>query len=154
MFGNLDVVLWAIVAALAFAGELLTVTFFLLFFAVGAVAGIVLASLGFGTATQLIGFIVASVLGMIVFRPALLNRLALAGSEPYVGPGKVEGKKAVVTDAIEPGETGMVKVGNGEFWTARTMYTDGRIESGTRVRVLDTDGLTALVEPVESVEGE
>jgi membrane protein implicated in regulation of membrane protease activity len=154
MFGNLDVILWTIVAALAFAGELLTVTFFLLFFAVGAVAGIVLAFLGFGTAAQLIGFIAASVLSMVVFRPALLNRLALAGSEPYVGPGKIEGKKAVVTDPIEPGEKGMVKVGNGEFWTARTMYTDGRIESGTRVRVLDTDGLTALVEPVESMEGE
>lgn len=154
MFGNLDVILWAIVAALAFAGELLTVTFFLLFFAVGAVAGIVLAFLGFGTAAQLIGFIAASVISMVVFRPALLNRLALAGSEPYVGPGKIEGKKAVVTDPIEPGEKGMVKVGNGEFWTARTMYTGGRIESGTRVRVLDTDGLTALVEPVESMEGE
>ena len=154
MFGNLEAILWAVVAALAFAGELLTMSFFLLFFALGAVAGLIMAFLGFGITAQMIGFIVASVLGMVVFRPALLNRLALSGSEPYVGPGKIEGRKAVVTDPIEPGETGMVKVGNGEFWTARTLYTGGRIESGARVRILDTDGLTALVEPlVEPLEG-
>jgi membrane protein implicated in regulation of membrane protease activity len=154
MFGDLDLILWAIVGALAFAGELLTVSFFLLFFAFGAAVGLVLSLVGFGLSVQIIGFIVASVLSMIVFRPALLNRLALAGSEPYIGPGKIEGKKAVVTDPIEPGEKGMVKVGNGEFWTARTMYTDGKIESGERVRILDTDGLTALVEPLEKREGE
>lgn len=154
MFESFDVVLWAIVAALTFAGELLTVSFFLLFFALGAVVGLVMAFLGFGFTAQIIGFIAASVLSMIVLRPALLNRLALAGSEPYVGPGKIEGKKAVVTEPIEPGESGMVKVGNGEFWTARTLYTSERLESGVRVRVLDTDGLTALVEPLEERIGE
>ncbi len=154
MFGNLDVILWAIVAALTFTGELLTVSFFLLFFALGAVVGLVMAFLGFGFTAQIIGFIAASVLSMVVLRPALLNRLALAGSEPYVGPGKIEGKKAVVTDPIEPGGSGMVKVGNGEFWTARTLYSGERLDPGVRVRVLDTDGLTALVEPLEKGEGE
>ncbi len=154
MFGNLDVVIWAIVAALTLAGELLTVSFFLLFFTLGAVVGLFIAFLGFGVMAQVIGFIGASVLSMIVLRPALLNRLALAGSEPYVGPGKIEGKKAVVTAPIESGESGMVRVGNGEFWTARTMYTSERLESGVKVRVLDTDGLTALVEPLEKRIGE
>ena len=154
MFENFGVILWAIVAALMFAGELLTVSFFLLFFALGAVVSLVMALVGFGLTAQIIGFIGASVLSMIVLRPALLNRLALAGSEPYEGPGKIEGKKAIVTDPIEPGESGMVKIGNGEFWTARTLYTGGRIESGVRVQVLDTDGLTALVEPLDVEEGE
>jgi membrane protein implicated in regulation of membrane protease activity len=154
VFENFDVVLWAIVAALTFAGELLTVSFFLLFFAFGAVVGMVMAFLGLGFTAQIAGFIGASVLSMVVLRATLLNRLALAGSEPYVGPGKIEGKKAVVTDPIEPGESGMVKVGNGEFWTARTLYTSERLESGVRVRILDTDGLTALVEPLEERIGE
>ncbi len=154
MIENLYVVLWAIVAAVAFAGELLTISFFLLFFAFGAVVGLVLALMGFGVGVQIAGFILASVASMVVLRPALLNRLALSGSEPYEGPGKVTGKKAVVTNAIEPGESGMVRVGNGEFWTARTLYSGGRLEPGARVRVLDTDGLTALVEPLEDLEGE
>lgn len=154
MFENFDAVLWAIVAALTFTGELLTVSFFLLFFSVGALVGLVMAFVGFGITAQFIGFIAASVLSMIVLRPALLNRLALSGSEPYKGPGSIEGRKAVVTEPIEPGETGMVKIGNGEFWTARALYTGGRIESGVRVRVLDKDGLTALVEPLDDEEGE
>lgn len=154
MFDNFDVILWAIVAALMFAGELLTISFFLLFFAFGAAVSLVMALVGLGLAAQIAGFIVASVLSMIILRPALLNRLALAGSEPYEGPGKIEGRKAIVTDPIEPGESGMVKIGNGEFWTARTLYTGGRIESGVRVQVLDTDGLTALVEPLDVEEGE
>ena len=154
MFENFDAVLWAIVAALMFTGELLSFSFFLLFFAFGALVSLVLALVGLGLTAQAIGFIVASVLSMIVLRPALLNRLALAGSEPYEGPGKIEGRKAVVTESIEPGESGMVRIGNGEFWTARTLYTNGKIESGARVRVLDTDGLTALVEPLDNEEGE
>lgn len=153
MFENLDVILWAIVAALTFAGELLTVSFFLLFFAFGAVVGLVMALLGLGLTAQIIGFIVASILSMVILRPALLNRLALAGSEPYKGPGSIEGKKAVVTAPIEPGEKGMVKIGNGEFWTAQALYSKERLEPGARVRVLDTDGLTALVEPLEDREG-
>ena len=38
----------------------------------------------------------------------------------------------------------------GEFWTARAMYSGDEIGKGAKVRVLDTDGLTALVEPVEN----
>lgn len=154
MFENFDAVLWAIVAALMFTGELLTVSFFLLFFAVGALVSLLMALVGLSLTAQIVGFIAASVLSMIVLRPTLLNRLALAGSEPYKGPGSIEGRRAVVTDAIEPGESGMVRIGNGEFWTARTLYTGGRIESGARVRVLGKENLTALVEPLDSEEGE
>jgi membrane protein implicated in regulation of membrane protease activity len=154
LLDNFDVILWAIVVALMFTGELLTISFFLLFFAFGAAVSLVMALFDLGLTAQVIGFIGASVLSMVILRPALLNRLALAGSEPYEGPGKIEGRKAIVTDPIEPGESGMVKIGNGEFWTARTLYTGGRIESGVRVQVLDTDGLTALVEPLDVEEGE
>jgi len=55
----------------------------------------------------------------------------------------------VVTQEIEAGGKGMVRVGSGEFWTARSLHPDESIERGTKVRVLDTDGLTALVDTVE-----
>jgi membrane-bound ClpP family serine protease len=44
-------------------------------------------------------------------------------------------------------------VGSGEFWTARSLYPGEKIEKGTKVRVLDTDGLTALVDTVETEGG-
>lgn len=148
-----EVVFWALLAALALVGELLTVSFFLSFFSVGAVVAMLAALAGFGIGVQIFGFIVASVLSIVALRPLFQRRLALGG-ERYVGGPKITGASAVVTEAIEPGGKGTVRVGNGEFWTARALYDRGRIEEGSRVRVLDTDGLTALVEVSENGEGE
>jgi membrane protein implicated in regulation of membrane protease activity len=147
-----EIVFWAVLAALAFVGELLTVSFFLLFFSLGAVVGLVAALLGFGITAQAVGFVVASVLSMAIVRPALLNRLSLRGSEGYAGHRGITGESAVVTEEIEAGGKGMVRVGSGEFWTARSLHPDEKIEQGTRVRVLDTDGLTALVDIVHTKE--
>ena len=141
-------------AGLAFVGELLSVSFFLLFFALGAVVALALAFAGLGLTAQAIGFIVASVVSMLVLRPALLNRLSLRGGEAYAGHRGITGESAVVTEAIEAGGKGTVRVGSGEFWTARAMYTGEGIGKGAKVRVLDIDGLTALVEPVETEGGE
>ncbi len=141
-------------AGLAFVGELLSVSFFLLFFSLGAVVALALAFADFGLVAQAIGFIVATVLSMIVLRPALLNRLSLRGGEEYAGHRGITGESAVVTEPIEAGGRGTVRVGSGEFWTARTMYSGDGIGKGAKVRVLDTDGLTALVEPVETEGGE
>ena len=141
-------------AGLAFVGEILTVSFFLLFFSLGAVVALVMAFAGLGYVAQGIGFVAATILSMVVLRPALLNRLALKGSEGYVGHRGITGESAVVTEDIEAGGRGTVRIGSGEFWTARAMYSGEGIGKGARVRVLDTDGLTALVEPVETGGGE
>jgi membrane protein implicated in regulation of membrane protease activity len=151
---DLDIIFWAVLAGLAFVGELLSVSFFLLFFSLGAVVALAMAFAQFGLAAQAIGFIAASVLSMVVLRPALLNRLSLRGGEPYAGHRGITGESAVVTEPIEEGGRGTVRVGNGEFWTARAMYSGGGIGKGAKVRVLDIDGLTALVEPVETEGGE
>ena len=63
---NMDIVFWAVLAALAFAGELLSVSFFLLFFSLGAFVALLMAFAGLGIGLQVAGFIVASVLSMVV----------------------------------------------------------------------------------------
>lgn len=151
---NLDIVFWAVLAVLAFVGELLTVSFFLLFLSLGALAGLMLAALDFGIAAQAIGFVAASALSVAVLRPALMHRISFRGSERYESRNAVTGRSGVVTDAIEPGGSGTVRIGSGDFWTARSVYPEQGIEAGTRVRVLDTDGVTALVEAVGIEEGE
>jgi membrane protein implicated in regulation of membrane protease activity len=151
---NLDIVFWAVLAALAFVGELISVSFFLLFFSLGAVAGLVVASLGLGIAAQAVAFVAASALSMAVLRPALMHRISFRGSERYESRNAVTGKSGVVTDRIEPGGSGTVRIGSGDFWTARSVYPGQGIEAGARVRVLDTDGITALVEAVGIEEGE
>ncbi len=151
---NLDIVFWAVLAALAFVGELLSVSFFLLFFSLGAVAGLIVASLGLGIAAQAVAFVAASALSMAILRPALMHRISFRGSERYESRNAVTGKSGVVTDRIEPGGSGTVRIGSGDFWTARSVYPGQGIEAGARVRVLDTDGITALVEAVGIEEGE
>jgi membrane protein implicated in regulation of membrane protease activity len=151
---NLDIVFWAALALLAFVGELLTVSFFLLFLSSGALVGLILASLDFGIAVQAVGFVAASALSMAVLRPALMHRISFRGSERYESRDSVTGKSGVVTDRIEPGGSGTVRIGSGDFWSARSLYPGEGIEPGTRVRVLDTDGITALVEAVGIEEGE
>jgi membrane protein implicated in regulation of membrane protease activity len=149
---NWEIVFWAVLAALAFIGELLTVSFFLLFFSLGAVVGLLAAVLDFGITVQAVGFVAASGLSMVILRPAFLNRLALRAGEGYTGHRGITGESAVVTEEIEAGGKGMVRVGSGEFWTARSLHPGEKIERGTRVRVLDTDGLTALVDTVHPKE--
>jgi membrane protein implicated in regulation of membrane protease activity len=151
---HLDIVFWAVLAALAFVGELLSVSFFLLFFSLGAVAGLIVASLGLGIAAQAVAFVAASALSMAILRPALMHRISFRGSERYESRNAVTGKSGVVTDRIEPGGSGTVRIGSGDFWTARSVYPGQGIEAGARVRVLDTDGITALVEAVGIEEGE
>jgi membrane protein implicated in regulation of membrane protease activity len=147
-----EIIFWAALAALAFVGELLTVSVFLLFFSFGAVVGLLAALFDFGIAVQAVGFVAASVLSMAVLRPTFLKRLSLGGGEGYRRHRGITGESAVVTEEIEAGGKGMVRVGSGEFWTARSLHPDEKIERGTRVRVLDTDGLTALVDTVHPKE--
>lgn len=148
------IIFWAVLAALAFVGELLSVSFFLLFFSLGALVGLLLAAIGAGVVAQVLGFVAASVLSMLVLRPALMHRISFRSSEPYFTRGGITGRSGVVTSAIEPGGSGTVRIGSGEFWTARALYPEQGIEPGTRVRVLDTDGVTALVEALSIEEGE
>lgn len=148
------IIFWAVLAALAFVGELLSVSFFLLFFSLGALVGLLLAAVGAGVVAQVLGFVAASVLSMLVLRPALMHRISFRSSERYVARGGITGRSGVVTSAIEPGGSGTVRIGSGEFWSARAVYPEQGIEPGTRVRVLDTDGVTALVEAVGIEEGE
>jgi membrane protein implicated in regulation of membrane protease activity len=122
---GLEIVVWAVVAALAFVGEILTVSFFLLFFSFGALIALLIAFLGFGVAFQVGGFVVAVALSMTVLRPALLHQISFRESEEYEPRGSIIGRNGVVTSVIEPGGSGTVRVGSGEFWTARSLCTRG-----------------------------
>lgn len=148
-----EITFWAVLAALAFVGELVSVSFFLLFFALGASVALLVALSGAGIVAQVVGFVVASLVSLVVLRPVLLHRISLRGGEPYVSRAGITGKSGIVTNDIEPGGSGMVRIGDGEFWTARAVYPNQKLEAGSRVRVLDTDGLTALVESMEVEKG-
>lgn len=150
--GGVEIIFWIVATVVAVVGEVLTASFFLVFFALGAVVALGLAASGFGLPAQIAGFVAASAVSLALLRPTVMHRLSSGSSERYERRGGLVGRSATVTAAIEPGGNGQVEVGGGEYWSARSAYGERRIEKGARVRVLHQDGLTVLVEPLGADE--
>jgi membrane protein implicated in regulation of membrane protease activity len=150
--------LWLIVALIAVVVEIVGSG---LVFAGVAAAAIVAA--GVGALLQILGisapaalaidavaFATASTAYLIALRPSVLR--LISGQRPAIGSHHsppILGKRAVVTIPVS-GDGGQVRIGQGEFWSAR-LYRDGpTIPAEARVEVLWVDGLTALVAPAEN----
>src|SRR3981189_2013409 len=135
-----------LIAALALAGaEALTGDLFLLMLGGGALAAagssLVFDDLWIHGA----GFLVVSVLLLVLVRPALPRPLSAGPGLPE--PVKaLEGKSALVLDRVARHE-GQVKL-DGEVWTARPYNDDDVYEPGEHVIVVHIDGATAVVQTV------
>jgi membrane protein implicated in regulation of membrane protease activity len=129
----------AIVAAVV---EISIPHFGLIFVSVGAVAAALVAFAGPGFAAQLVVFVIALGLSLVVLRPRMMARLGSRGI-----PSRTEtllGREGVVTYDIEATVgAGRVNVG-GEDWAARAAVP---IPAGTRIRVVAADGIVLEVVP-------
>ncbi|NNN36538.1 NfeD family protein [Streptomyces sp. S3(2020)] len=110
--------------------------------AVGAVAGAVLAGLGFGVVVQVLAFVVVSVALIGVVRPIAARHSA---QRPQLATGveALKGKQAVVLERVD-GSGGRIKLG-GEVWSARALDVDRAYEVGQEVDVVEIEGATAIV---------
>jgi len=141
--------LWVIAAVVLAGGEMTTAgSFFLLPFALGAVAAAVLAFFGVSVALEWIAFIVVSAATFAAFRP-LARKLDRDLPADGIGAKRLIGETATVLDAI-PGdgdELGLIRV-HREHWRAESR--DGTpIEAGAKVRVVEVRGTRAIVFPVD-----
>jgi membrane protein implicated in regulation of membrane protease activity len=134
--------LW-LVAALGLAGaEALTGDMFLLMLSGGALAAVGSSLLLDNYVVDGVVFLVASLLLLVLVRPALRRRFAAGTGLPE--PMKaLEGKSALVLDKVARHE-GQVKL-EGEVWTARPLNDDDVYEAGDHVTVMRIDGATAVV---------
>ncbi len=135
--------IWAIVATGLAVGELLTPgLFFLGPVAIAAIIAAVLALIGFGTAVQLLAFVVASIASVAVLRPIARRHLHVP---PMLrtGTAALVGAKALVVEQVDV-NGGLVRIG-GEEWSARAFMEDQVLEPGARVEVVKIEGATALV---------
>ena len=140
--------LWVLLGVLALVGESFSMALFLLNVAIAAFAIAVLALFSTSIVAQFGAFIVAAVLLIGLIRPRMLH--ALNGPVPrrrLTHLGQLMDRVAVVTQTVTT-SGGMIRIGNGEFWTARTNGPLPPIEVGTTVRIAYVDGLTAYVDPV------
>ncbi len=141
-------VIWLATAAVFGIGEIMAAgSFFLMPFAVGALAAALSTLFGSVLVSWLV-FLVVSVTAFIGMRP-LARRLEVnVPSVAGIGANRLVGAEGTVLAPIPAtaGDAGMVKVGT-EEWRA-----DARpgvaVAAGTKVRILEVQGTRLMVEPI------
>ncbi len=143
-------IIWLVVIFLFVIVELLTLEFTFLMIAVGSLGGLGANLLGWPWWAQILIAAALSALLLFTIRPLLLKTLH-KGADPT--PSNVAALMGLSGQVLTPvGDTqGLVKLANGETWTARTSpaLPDVIIDEGERVRVSDIQGSIAFVIPAE-----
>jgi membrane protein implicated in regulation of membrane protease activity len=140
--------LWVLIGVLALAGEAASMALFLLYVAVAAFAAALLALFGAGIPAEVTVFITLSVLLLGLVRPRMLQ--ALAGRVPHralTNQGLLVDRVGTVTQTVTA-DSGMIRIGTGEFWTARANPPTTHLDVGSKARIVYVSGLTAYVEPI------
>lgn len=140
---------WVILGVILTVVEIITPTFFVFWFALGAFASSVLAYFNFSILFQTITFVVVSGILVILTRP--LAKKFMGSSEREITVDEIINEVGTVVKDIRPGSSGVVKIGS-EEWRAISRY-DGVIRKDSKVRVLKLEGTTLIVEPLEKEGG-
>lgn len=139
-----DTTLW-LIALIAFVGiEAATTALVSIWFAVGALAAMILSFFTESIAWQMAVFAVVSGITLAVMLPTLAKRRKQNKPPVTNGSPLTIGKQGVVLAAIQPGDLGRVRV-DGLDWQARA---DQPMAQGAKCRVQDVDGAVLIVSPV------
>ncbi len=142
---ELEIIVWVIVAIISGIGELLTGSFFLLPFAIGAAVAALAAAFGAELPVVLPVFLVVA-LGSLLWLRRFADRFSKQAPVIHAGAGRYVGAVGRVTTAIKGSTEGRVQL-QGQSWRALTAHGES-IDVGTTIRVVEVRG-TALVVEVE-----
>ena len=144
---NLMSILWLCAVAILGVAEALTVTLTCVWFAVGALAAMIVALFGGALWLQILIFAVVSLICVLALRP--LAKTKLGGAQKIAtNADRLIGQEAIVTETIDNvAGTGAASVG-GTVWTARGV-TPAPIAEGRRVRIQRIEGVKLIVSPVD-----
>lgn len=137
-----DWLLWLIAAGVLAAAEATSLTFVLIMFAGGALAGSITAAIGAPVLLQVLVAIAATVALMVGVRPVARRHLASA-PESITGSDALVGQQAMVLSEVTAHD-GRVRLNGGE-WSARAYDQRQVVPAGTVVRVMKITGATAEV---------
>jgi membrane protein implicated in regulation of membrane protease activity len=137
-------VIWLIAAVVFAVGEIATLGFFLAPFAGGALLAAIVSAVGAGQLASWAVFLLVSLLALAALRPLARSHRRMP-AQLRTGTAALVGRNATVLDEIaNHDDTGTIRL-EGERWTARAYDDDDVIAPGTRVRVMEIRGATALV---------
>lgn len=144
--------IWIGLAVIAVIGEALTLSLVL-----GSLAGAAVAAAATtpfaGLGIQIAVFCVVAFLLLGLVRPLALRVLPAsrdAAATPRIGP---VGRRAIAVERIDQ-FGGQIRLGRGEFYTARTAGPETVVPAQREVEIVGMDGLAALVRPIAAVEAE
>lgn len=122
--------------------EMVTLDFFFIMLAGGALAAMAVSFVTGNVVVQILTFCIVALLLLVTARPVALRHLRQTHASQRTNIDSLIGEAAVVLEPV--GEhTGLVKIG-GDTWTARS--ADGNpIPVGSSARVHQISGATAIV---------
>jgi membrane protein implicated in regulation of membrane protease activity len=135
--------IWLAVFILSIVLEAATVDFVAIWFSIAALPSFIMALLNISFEIQLTFFVLVSILLLVFTRPYMVKYFKT--NRVKTNAQTVIGKTAVVTEKILPNEIGKVKL-RGISWSA---ISNDEIEKGSKVRVLDIEGVKLIVELLE-----
>lgn len=139
--------LWTLIGVICLILELTSGDFFIMCFSIGAFVTAIVAAFVPSFTVQIIVFAVASLLCLLFVRPLALKYFHRKDPNRNSNVDAMVGRKGVVTDSIEAGGYGRVKI-DGDSWKARSH--DGQaIDAHTRVEITAIDSLIITVKPTE-----
>ena len=143
-------IVWLILIFVCVIIELLTLEFTFLMIAFGSVAGLAADLLGWEWWAQFLVAAIVSVLLILTIRPVMLRYMRRGADPTPSNVAALQGMSGRVVSSIAD-TTGLVKLANGETWTARLAPETGQrvVAAGATVRVVLVDGATVVIVPVE-----
>ena len=137
--------IWLMLLVALVAGEAITVGLTFIWFAAGALGGLLASVLGGAVWLQVVVFLIVSAVTLVLVRPAAA-KLLTPGISP-TNADRVLSQIALVTEEIDNiAETGQVKL-FGQVWTARSESGEV-IPAQSRVRILRIEGVKVFVRMV------
>ena len=141
---------WIVIFIVLLIIEIVTLGLTTIWFAAGALVAFFAGILGFGIVTQIVLFLVVSVVLLVMTRPIAVkyfnNKRQKTNVESMIG------RQGVVLEEIDTIKSqGLVEV-DGESWSARTDEPEGVIPKDTIVSVEGIQGVKLIVKAIKPVK--
>lgn len=138
----MDVVIWIFLAIVFVILELITNSFFLVWFGVGSIVAAILNYLSFDIYVQFVGFAVVSAI-LVLSTRKFANRITPENTKKTTAE-RLIGRNAKVLRKISD-ETYVVSV-NGEEWSA---HTNDAVNVDDTVKVVGIDSIKLIIEKID-----
>ena len=141
-------IFWLVLFVILLVIEIATMGLTTIWFAGGAILAFILAYAGFGLPVQIISFLLASIILLVLTRPIAVKFFNKERQRTNVD--SLIGKKAVVLERIDTLHgVGRAEV-NGMEWSAKTEKQDEIIEAGEVVVIDGIQGVKLIVRKEEA----